>query len=365
MNEYANRTINLAFRAIPLSNLEKDFILSGYCEDSKQELVSIATKKKVLPVVGKMLVSLQIDTDFWTDKYNFFLQRNLKVTELIAEVFRNFHENGIDRICAFENYGAMLAADTDIALFSSGDVDLYADVLHKQEIEKVMATLGYFPRIDDAHRRNISSEFLKENGIIRINIAWKPLRRYLLPISFDSARYFNWEEMKYYKDTYIKLPSPETLLYMCFLRIAVHGYSRSPDIRLYIDSFNASRNNPNWEEVIKWAEIDRVKTKFLTVAVIANDLINLSVPSFVLNAAKNDKYVQRILRETYDFESHSLIYDPTGIKLLKVEAASDQRSVIKEILCMLFPPRNWLCEYYQDKDSAWYKKYQNYYRRLF
>lgn len=364
MNEYANRTINLAFSAVPLSSAEKAFILSGYNDENKQEIIRIATKKKVLPVVGKMLASLQIDKDFWTEKYNFFLQRNLKVTELIADVFKRFHENRIDRVCAFENYGAMLAAESDIALYSSGDVDLYADVIQKQEIENVMASFGYYPTLDDCHRHNINTEFLKENGIIRINVAWKPLRRYLLPISFDAAKYFKWGDMKCYKDTDIRVPSPETLLYMCFLRIAVHGYSRSPDIRLYIDTINSSRNNPDWKTVMDWAEADKVKTKFIAVATIANDLVKLPVPNYVLNEAKKDRFTQHILTETYDFEKHTLIYDPSGLKLLRVEAASDQSSVVREIMCMAFPPRKWLCEYYHDDGSAWYKKYINYYKRL-
>lgn len=364
MNEYVNYTINLAFCTVPLTEVEKTYIKEGY-SGNKEELVAVATKKKVLPVVGKMMTSLDIDKKFWEEKYNFFKERNLKVTELIACIFRSFKEHGIDKICVFENYGAMLAAGTDIALYSSGDVDLYADVALKHEIEDVMASFEYFPTIDNSHKRDINTEFLKKDGIIRINVAWKPLRRYLLPISLDAAKYFMWEEMKLYKDTEIRVPTPETLLYMCFLRIAVHGYSRSPDIRLYIDTYNSSRNNPDWDKVLQWASSDGVKTKFITVAAIAQDLIRLSVPERINKEVENDKYAQDILNLTYDFKKHTLIYDPSGMKLLKVEAASDQRSVFAEIACMLFPPKKWLSEYYMDKGSPWYSKYLNYYKRLF
>ena len=364
MNEYVNRVINLAFCTKPLTKSEEDYIINGYSEENKLELVTIATRKKVLPVVGEMMVLLNIDLDFWRKKYDYFKTRNIEVTDLIANVFHSFAESGIKRICAFENYGAMLAAGTDIALYSSGDVDLYADVSQKKKIEEVMASYDYFPTEDVCHTRDINSEFTNNNGIIRINVAWKPLRRYLLPISIDASKYFRWNEMTFYKNTDIRLPSPETLLYLCFLRIAVHGYSRSPDIRLYIDTFNATRNNPNWEQVMQWAVDDGVKTKYLTVAAIANDLIRLDVPEEIIKESKTDKYTQRILKYTYDFEKHSLVYDPTGFKLLKVEAASDQRNVVTEILSMLFPPRNWLKEYYMDRDSAWYSKYVNYYRRL-
>lgn len=67
------------------------------------------------------------------EKYDLFKERNIKVTNLIAKVFHSFNEENINNICAFENYGAMLAAGTDIALYSSDDVDLYADVSLKQK----------------------------------------------------------------------------------------------------------------------------------------------------------------------------------------------------------------------------------------
>lgn len=362
MNEYVDKVINLAFCTVPLTEEEKAYIISGYNENNKQEMFETAARKKVLPVVGKMMTSLRVDADFWEEKYTAFKERNIRITELISEVFQRFAKKGIDKICAFENYGAMLAAGTDIALYSSGDVDLYADVSLKQEIIDVMASLNYFPTQDNSHRRNINTEFLKKDGVIRINVAWKPLRRFLLPITIDAAKYFRWDEMEHYQDTEIKVPSPETLLYMCFLRIAVHGYSRSPDIRLYIDTFNSTRNNPDWKTVLRWAGNDHVKTKFIAVAAIAHDLIKLDVPIEILELAQNDEYAQKILNIAYDFDSHTLKYDPSGLKLLKLEAASDNKSLLGEVFQMLFPSKSWVKEYYSVDDESYFKAYMEYYK---
>ena len=208
------------------------------------------------------------------------------------------------------------------------------------------------------------TEFCRENGLIRINVAWKPLRRLRLPMKTDTAKYFHWANMGYYKDTAIRLPEPETLLYLCFLRIAVHGYSRSPDIRLYIDTYNATRNNPDWEKVMQWAKADGMTTKFVTVAAIAHDLIGIDVPAFVLEQASKDSYCQKILAIAYDFENHTLRYDPSGLQLLKLEAASDNCSVAAQVLRMLFPPADWLAEYYLSPGEKDYKKYLNYYKSL-
>lgn len=364
MNEYVNRTINYAFRVKPLTEEAKQFIADGYTTDNKEELIRIATKKKVLPVVGKMMTGLGLNRDLWENHYRYFKDRNTRVTELLADVFSAFQANGITRICAFENYGAMLSAGTDIALYSSGDVDLYAQVDQKEEIIRVMETFGYKPTMDEINKRNIMTEFLKKEGIIRINVAWKPLRRFSLPFKARTEKYFRWDEMGYYQNTAIRLPSHETLLYLCFLRIAVHGYSRSPDIRLYIDTFNASCHHPDWDRVVGWAKNDGVYTKFAVVASIAHDLIGLDVPQKVLRFAEDDKYSRRILSLTYDFERHTLKYDPAGISLLKVEAASDNKSVVGEALSMLFPPKAWIKEYYQDKGENTVTAYKRYYKRL-
>lgn len=364
MNEYVNQTINCAFRTVPLTQREKQAITDGYTPENQAVLVQTAEQKKVLPVVGKLMCSLGVDTERWNGYYQHFRQRNLAVTRLLADIFQEFQRQGIQEICAFENYGAMLAAGTDIALYSSGDVDLYADPAQKRRIEQVMASFAYFPTQNDSHRRNINTEFLTDGGIIRINVAWKPLRRYLLPISIPAERYFDFPQMGFYQDTAIRLPTPDTLLYLCFLRIAVHGYSRSPDIRLYIDAFNATRNHPDWERVLRWAKDDGAETKFLAVAAIAHDLIALEVPELVLTAAQNDRYTQKVLALTYDFQKHSLKYDPAGLSLLKMEAASDNRSVIAELFRMLFPPRDWVKEYYQNENERTIKAYGRYFRRL-
>lgn len=366
MNEYVNNTINCSFRCNTLSDEEKEKIVSNYIDENVLELKKIAEKKKVLPVVGKLMISLGLELKYWQTQYDYFLNRNNSIVSLLTEIFQKFALHGIRRICVYENFGALLSAGSDIALYSSGDVDLYADVQDKVLITQVLSKFSYFPTKDDNDARDICTEYLnKENGIIRINVAWKPLIRYSIPIGIDAKKYFCWEQMGYYKDTLIRLPSPNTLLYMCFLRIAIHGYSRSPDIRLYIDTYNSTVNNPNWEEVLSYAKNDGVVTKFVTVAAIAQDLIGISVPKRVIEISKNDPNSKRILDITYDFKKHTLVYDPSGLKLLKVEAASDQRSVLAEVFCMLFPPRKWLEEYYMDKGGPWYSKYFNYYNRLF
>ena len=154
------------------------------------------------------------------------------------------------------------------------------------------------------------------------------------------------------------------MLYLCLLRIAVHGFSRSPDVRLYIDIQNCVCVNPDWGQVIKWAKRDKVLTKVVAVAYIAHHLNGVAVPDGVLKIAEEDKYAQLIIAKCYDSENRTLRYDPAGMELLRVEAASDNRSLVGEILVMFFPTKKWLAAFYQKDGDACYKKYVNYYKRM-
>lgn len=364
MNEYVNRVVNLAFRVVPITSEEKKYVVDGYSETNRKELLRIAEKKKILPVVGKFLCALNLDNGEWKKYYLYFKERNVKVIEQVNEVFVQLHSRMIDHIAVYENFGALLYADTDIALYSSGDVDLFADISYKSQIVNAMEELGYMVTKDSAHERSIMTEFLKEGELVRINIGWIVLRRYSLPISVDTNQVVNWNQLVSYKDTEIRILSKEALLYLCLIRIAVHGYSRSPDVRLYIDIYNVSCLEPDWDIAMQWAKNDGVITKLSTAAYIANRLNGVDVPEKIKKLVKSDQYAKKILEIVYDEMNRTLKYDPSGINLLRMEAASDRRSLLGEILVMLFPPRKWLKEFYLADGEKEIKMYKNYYKRL-
>lgn len=364
MNEYTNKVINFAFRVTPLTEDEKSFVKDSYFPENATDLKETLKTKKVRPVVGKMMVSLGVDEVYWNSEYEYFLNRNKAVISEIDSIFSELRKNGITRIIAYENFGALLSSDTDVALYSSGDVDLFADVSSKDEITKIMQSLGYTPTLDFHDERKIMTEYLKKDGIIRVNIDWIILRRMMFPIKISLEGVLNWSQLRKYKTTNINLPSKEALLYLCLLRIAVHGFSRSPDVRLYIDIQNCVCVDPDWDKVIAWAKRDEVLTKVVAVAYIAHYLNGVAVPEYVLELAENDKYAQQIINICYDANNRTLKYDPAGMDLMRMEAASDNRSLPGEFLAMLFPSKNWLKEFYQKPGDGCASKYINYYKRL-
>ena len=158
MNTYTNNIINYAFRVTPLTEEEKLYVINNYSLENAADLKETLKTKKVRPVVGKMMVGLGIDTEYWDKEYNFFLNRNKAVIEEIDHIFGELQKSGVTKIIAYENFGALLSSGTDTALYSSGDVDLFADVSQKDMIVQVMESLGYKPTIDFHHERNIMTE---------------------------------------------------------------------------------------------------------------------------------------------------------------------------------------------------------------
>lgn len=364
MNDYTNKVINYAFRVTPLTEDEKSYVVDSYTSKNATDLKETLKKKKVRPVVGKMMVSLGVDEEYWKNEYDYFLNRNKAVISEIDRIFCELRKNGITRIIAYENFGALLSSGSDLALYSSGDVDLFAGVSYKDEITQIMQSLGYKPTLDFHDERKIMTEYLKEDGIIRVNIDWIILRRMMFPIKVSLDDVINWSQLRKYKTTNINLPSKEALLFLCLLRIAVHGFSRSPDVRLYIDIQNCVCVNPDWEKVIAWAKRDKVLTKVISVAYIAHYLNGVEVPEYVLELAENDKYAQQIISICYDTKNRTLKYDPAGMDLMRVEAASDNRSLTGELLAMFFPSKKWLKEFYEKDGDSYVRKYINYYKRL-
>lgn len=364
MNSFSNKVINFAFRVQPLTEEERDYAISGYTLENSTDLKDTLKVKKVRPVVGKMMMGLGIDTDYWQEEYNHFKKRNELVIAEVDRIFDALHQNGIMHAFAYENFGALLSSETDTALYSSGDVDLFADVCMKPQITEVMSSLGYLPTRDIYDERNIMTEYLKEDGIIRINFDWIILRRMMFPIDVSLDGVINWNSLRTYRNTNIKLPSIEALLYLCLLRIAVHGFSRSPDARLYIDVQNAVCTNPNWDTVLNWAKRDGVLTKIVVVATIAHKLNGVSVPETILSMANENAYAQRIMKICYDDATRSLRYDPSGLELMKVEAASDDRSVVSQVMHLLFPSNKFLKMFYEKEGDPFLIKYINYYKHL-
>lgn len=351
MTDAYNTLTNAAFKYCALTEQEKTVISNLYNSEGQQGIYKYAKDKKVLPFIGVLLVGLGIDTQYWESIAGEFRKRNKIVIQCLDQLFRKLSENGVKKVFVSENFGALLAADADKALFASGDADLFGDISEKEEIYRTFEQLGYTRKERYAHRTLINTNFYNDElpKDFYFGVAWNPLSRLKLPCFINADDFVDWDNLVSYKDTTIKLPGTDALMYICLLHISLHSFARAPDIRLYFDINNMAKVTVDWEQVIAFARRDKTMVRLLTAGFLANKLLDVEIPNFVLDLRDSREYkrqMTKLLSLVYDEDRNSLRYEPVGIKILKIEALSDSPGVLEGILKILFPPKKWIRETY-------------------
>ncbi len=333
---------------IPDEKLKKSTV-ENYSEKVKNEIIELSKQKKYLPFVAKHMLNLGIDTDFWQEQYDFYKERNRAVIEFVTELFDSFYKEDIKSIFVYENFGGLLISGCDTALFSSGDVDMCADKNEFEKIDRVFKNYGFELKKQSEKSHNIFRVGYK--GKIgdmdyRFNVMFKPLVRYRMPVGVCED-IISEKNMRFYNDTHIRIPTKEVLLYLNIMRISVHGYVRSPDIRLYVDVYNCSIGQVDWQQVVSWAKKDKNLTRVIAVAYVANCLFGTSVPEWLLDM-KNDKKLKAepLIHIICDEDLRCLKCSPGRMDRQLTEFYSDSYSFVGGVLHTFFPDKKWLMEYY-------------------
>lgn len=351
---------NAFSRAIPAEQTREE-TAACYSRQVRDEILELCKTKKYTPVVARYLMDLGIEAEFWKAKYNEFLQRNRCILDFVRKLFNRFADKGISTPFVYENFGALLDSGTDIALYASGDVDLCADIAEYSAIVEVMDSLGFVERQGNVKFYNIfRTGFQGKIGEMdyRINVMFTPLVRYKLPIRI-SKDILAPENFRFCENTRIRIPSTEVLLYLNLLRISVHGYVRSPDIRLYVDIYNATVRKPDWEKILAWANADGVTVRVAVAAGIAHHMLGTQIPAEVLDLLE-DRIAAALLAVVYDSKKKMLKLHQSKMDRFRIEFYSDGHGFVRGILSMLLPDRSWLKEYYAIGSEPLLKSYIRY-----
>lgn len=337
-----------AFKLIPLSDYEVDSIHALYKTEGREAIFSKAKMKKIIPGVAKLLVKLDIDKDYWQPIYDSFLERNKRVISYLDSFYEVLEKSGITKIAVVENFGALLYANTDLAVFGSGDSDNFGDRSDKDSIDKALINAGY--RIDDIKSGSLlvstsirREDTDKDNFYISIN--WDVTNRVNLPCFTSRSDFMNWDACNYYKGTHIRLPSPEALMYICLLHISVHGFCKSPDIRLYYDVANVASRPIDWSKIIKWAEYDDNCLRIAIATALANRMLGVSIPKEVMslgNAYRRERLLRQVSRS-----GGSVLRDfPNRFTSLLIDICSNDNGINSGLKYVLFPPKEWIKKKY-------------------
>lgn len=363
MKNEAYTIIRNAFSmAIPTQLLKEETTLA-YSEEIKNEILELSKKKKYTPFVAKHLIDVGIDQSFWMEQYDFYLTRNKAILSFIDELFEDFFEQGIESVFVYENFGGLLSSGSDLALYASGDVDLCADKTEFDAINAIMVKNGFTlkPQKNEGHNIfRVGYQGKIGETDYRINLMFKPLVRYRMPVSV-SQEIICSDNMRFYQNTHIRIPTQEVLLYLNLMRISVHGYVRSPDMRLYVDVYNCSIGQTDWEQVISWAKKDGNLNRIVAVAYVANCLFGTDVPQWILEM-KNDSSLRAngLIRLVCSTESKCLNYSPSRKERHLIEYYSDGYSFARGMWHSIFPDKNWMKEYYGREGKGRIYEYRRY-----
>lgn len=340
-----------------------------YSKQVRDEIMEICVTRKYTPVVAYYLMQLNIDTDFWSQQYAFFKTRNENILAFVTKLFDVFEAQKITSPFVYENFGALLESGTDIALYASGDVDICASYSEFNAICRVMNDYGFILTEEKTKfLKCFRVGFVGKIGELdyRINVMFTPIVRYKLPICIDCEKVLAPANFQHYKNTRIRIPTCEMLLYLNMLRISVHGYVRSPDIRLYIDVFNATIHQPDWDLILQWAKADATENRIGTVGYIANKMFHTEIPESILRLANDKRYkVSKILAIVFDSQKNRLNSSLSNKQHLKMEFFSDGKNIFSGLLGLIFPSRKWLREYYCDEKDSLMIGYLKYFKYIF
>lgn len=340
----------------PLSDAEKSSIIELYRVEGREKVLDFATRKKILPFVAVCLGRIALDVEFWDGIATWYRQRNEAVITCLDKVFRAFREAGVEKVFVTENFGALLAAGGDTALFASGDVDLYADPVERERIYSAFEQLGFSREERHSFRQLINTTFHNDTLLpdgFHLGVAWHPLSRMKLPCFVTADKFVDWVRLGYYHNSAIQLPDPEALAYICLLHISLHSFARAPDIRLYADISNVSQIQVDWDKVVYFAERDATVVRLTAACSLAEKLVGVDIPEAVrLRCALFGQKILRLLRLVYDSERNTLLYEPRGFKLLRIEAHCNDRGALAGLCTILFPERSWVRETYLGKKTS-------------
>ncbi len=333
-----------AFKVSEPDKQEVAIIKKLYEAEGKDKIYASIKKKKIVPAVSALFKKLNIDVSFWGPISDSYCERNLKVIEQLDLIYRALEDAGVKKVAVVENFGALLHGETDLCMFGSGDADNYADISEKELIYDVFGKLGFTISEEYAGDILISSAFKKgpnmpDNFYFGIN--WDMTNRVNLPCLTAKASFVDWDSVTYYKNTRIRLLKAEELMYICLMHIAVHGFCKSPDIRLFFDVVNAAKKGINWEEIIQWAKRDENEVRIVTGLILSKRLLGVDIPNNILSLAKKKK-VARLLKLVSDENNNTLKDFPGRIRRLMIDIYSCDKGIFDGVRYVFFPDKQWI-----------------------
>jgi len=294
-----------------------------------------------LPFAACVLVSINCDKEYWENKHDSFVKKNNKIKDLLENIFINIQSFGCNTLTLAENFGVVLKSNSCIGCFCSGDVDLYASIKEKDQIESCLNHMNFYCGYRSGRVTQYSKQIsmfynsdIFEEGYW-INILWTTTSRaFLIQDKYDKRLAKERLSAESVLGTTIRILKDTPLMYFCALHIACgHYYTLTPGLRLYIDIDRLARGcNIDWDLIIKWAEEDEAGIRIAAVMYIAHKLMKTPIPAKVYEKAFSTRRNKNFINYLYNEKMSQLQNKSNKLRRLYIELASDDMNLFNSAL---------------------------------
>lgn len=320
-----------------LTTEEKYTIKEFYYSKSKTDFYDLLEFNRIVPFGAHILSELDYDKSFWRPKYEFFIDRNTKIKELLNSIFEEFDSCSCESITLTENFAVLLSTKSDIGCFCSGDVDLSANILEKNKIINCLNDFGFYCS-DESNKigeySGQSMQFFNKNFLdtgFWINVIWKPVTRAFLiqnkyELRLEKAR-INY---KLIENTSIRVLNDTELMYFCCLHIAAgHYFTLSPGLRLYYDIDRlASYGDIHWNNLKLWEAEDDAGLRISFILILSKKILQSKIPDKIFITPLNKFRNQLFLNYLFNTSNHTIQSNSSFLRRLIIELFSDNNNII-------------------------------------
>ena len=315
---------------------ERELLLDYYSQNNKEHLLTIAEGKKIIPFVADVFIELGCDEKFWRPHYDFYLHRNQKIEQLLDSIFSELEAYGCKSVVLTENFGALLASESSLASFCSGDVDLSADIAEKDAIVNCLRSFSFESKDQPStigEYSGQSMQFYNDKAIgggFWINVIWKPVTRaFLVQDKYEVRLNRDRLSAKKRADSNIRILDDSSLLYFCALHSSAgHYFTLSPGLRLFVDIDRMARKPYiNWQNILDWEIEDGAGIRISMALYLANKVFKTPVPAEVLSRIESSSGNRRLLRYLFNSQTNQIQSKSSIFRRLYIELASDNRNL--------------------------------------
>lgn len=263
-----NSSIKHLFLKRPIDLLDNEIksIKDYYNLFTKDQLLEQLSQNQILPFGAHAFSHLNLDKDFWNNLHKESELRAFKILDSLNSIFQESVNYGCNSLTLTENFATVLLSGSCLGCFSSGDVDLSADIQEKDQIISLMKAFGYkntstASKIGEYSGQ--SCQFYNQDELngsgFWINVIWLPVTRaFFLQDKFNERLIYQRLQAETLPNYSIRILNQESLLYFSALHISAgHYYVLTPGFRLYVDLDRIIRNHKiDFNTILKWESDD-------------------------------------------------------------------------------------------------------------